>query len=155
MFGRVVGLTSVGVLVVGCYSLVPATGPAPEVGKQMAFDMNDAGRVALGGSMGPEIAQIQGRLLARDSDYVVSVTAVKLLRAGGEQTWGGEAVRIKPAYISSMYERRYSGGRTLAATAIGAGLVAAVAVRSILGGGAGGDVVRPADTSQTQRIPRP
>lgn len=154
MFGRVVGLIAFGALVAGCYTLVPATGPAPEVGKQMAFDVNDAGRVALGGSMGPEISQIQGRLLAHDSDYVVSVTAVKLLR-GGEQTWAGEPVRLKPAHISSMYERRYSGGRTLAAGAIGAGVVAAVAVRSILGGGAGGEVIGPVDTSQTQRIPRP
>src|SRR5262247_3406197 len=105
MFGRVVSLTIFGVLVAGCYTLVPATGPSPELGKQMAFDLNDVGRVALGGSMGPEISQVQGRLLARDSDYVVGVTAIKLLK-GGEQTWGGERVRIKPAYVSSMYERR-------------------------------------------------
>ena len=154
MFGRVVGLTVFAVLVAGCYTLVPATGLAPEVGKLMAFDLNDVGRVALGGSMGPEISQVQGRLLARDSDFVVGVSAIKLLK-GGEQTWGGEQVRIKPAYVSSMYERKYSGGRTLAAGAIGAGIVAAVAVRSILGGGAGPDVALPADTGVTQRIPRP
>jgi hypothetical protein len=154
MFARVVALTAFSALVAGCYTLVPATGPAPEVGKLMAFDVNDAGRVALGGSMGPEISQIQGRLLARDSDYVVGVTAVKLLK-GGEQTWSGEAVRLKSTYVSSMYERRYSAGRTLAAGAIGAGIVAAVAVRSILGGGAGGDITLPTDSGQTQRIPRP
>ena len=154
MYGRSVALTVFGVLVAGCYTLVPATGPAPEVGKLMAFDVNDIGRVALGGSMGPEISQVQGRLLARDSDYVVSVTAIKLLK-GGEQTWGGEQVRLKPTYISSMYERRYSNSRTLAASAIGAGIVAAVAVRSILGGGAGGDITLPGDSGQTHRIPRP
>jgi hypothetical protein len=154
MHGRVVGLMAYGVLVAGCYKLVPVTGPAPDVGKQMAFDVNDVGRVALGGSMGPEISQIQGRLLSRDSDYVVSVSAVKLLK-GGEQTWGGEQVRIKPTYISSMYERRYSGARTLTAGAIGAGIVAAVAVRSILGAGSGGEVVLPSDSGSTQRIPRP
>lgn len=154
MYGRAVALTAFGMLVAGCYALVPATGPAPEVGKLMAFDVNDVGRVALGGSMGPEIAQIQGRLLAHDSDYVVGVTAIKLLK-GGEQTWSGEQVRLKPAYVSSMYERRYSGSRTLAASAIGAGIVAAVAVRSILGGGAGGDITLPTDSGQTQRIPRP
>lgn len=154
MLGRVVGLTVFGALVAGCYAFVPATGAAPEVGKQMAFDINDAGRVALGGSMGPEISQVQGRLLARDSDYVVSVSAIRFLK-GGEQTWGGEQVRIKPTHISSTYERRYSGSRTLAASAIGAGIVAAVAVRSILGAGSGGEAVLPSDSGQTQRIPRP
>jgi hypothetical protein len=35
----------------------------PAVGEKVAFDVNDAGRVALGGSLGPEIAQIEGRVV--------------------------------------------------------------------------------------------
>ncbi len=153
MLRRVAGLTLFAVLVAGCYSLEPTTNPTPEVGKVMAFDINDAGRVALGGAMGPEIGQIEGRLLSRDSDYVVSVSAVRLVR-GGEQSWSGEPVHIKPSYVSSIYERRYSTGRTLAASALGVGIVVALATRSILGSGAQ-DPAMPTDTGTTQRIPRP
>src|ERR1041385_7205841 len=134
---RVVGSTVFGVLVAGCYTYDPTTTPTPDIGKVLAFDVNDAGRVALGGSMGPEIAQVQGRLLSRDSDYVVGVTAVRLLR-GGEQTWAGEPGRLKPAYVSSVYERHVSVTRTTIATVVGIGLAVALVAKSVLGGGSGG-----------------
>jgi hypothetical protein len=149
----VVGLTVFGVLVAGCYSLEPATSPTPELGKVVAFDLNDAGRLALGGSMGPEIEQIEGRLVERDSDYVLAVSGVRFLR-GGEQAWRGERVHIKPAYVSSSYERRFSAGRSTVLGAIGAGVIAMLVSRSIIGGGSQ-DPVLPTDTSHTQRIPRP
>ncbi len=38
-------------------------GVAPEIGNEMAFDITDVGRVGLGPSMGPEIAQVEGRLV--------------------------------------------------------------------------------------------
>ena len=76
--------------------------------------LTDAGRTALGGSMGPEIIQIEGKLLSTDnSEYVVGVSLVRLLR-GGEQVWRGETVRIKTEYVSSLYERRLSASRSLA-----------------------------------------
>ena len=83
------------VLLAGCYTLEPVQGPTPAVGTEIAFDINDAGRLALGGSIGPEIAQIEGRLVEKGSaDYLVAVTSVHMLR-GGEQVWSKEPVRIK------------------------------------------------------------
>src|SRR5688500_3819331 len=52
---------------VGCYTLQPAGGRTPEVGAKVAFDVNDAGRSALGGSLGPEISQIEGKLLEQQN----------------------------------------------------------------------------------------
>jgi hypothetical protein len=140
------------VLVAGCYELEPVHGPTPEVGKEVAFDVNDAGRLALGGSMGPEIGQIEGRLIEKGSvDYIVAVSAVHLLR-GGEQTWSGEAVRIKSEYVSSMYEKKFARGKTIAAGAIGVGIVAAIATRSLLGGGSLDPTAKgPPDSGQTTR----
>src|SRR6516165_8934241 len=100
------------VFLVGCYTLQPTGGTVPQPGTLMAFDINDAGRVALGGSMGPEISQIEGRLAGREgADYLVSVTDVHLLR-GGDQVWHGETVTLKAEYVSSLYERRFSAARS-------------------------------------------
>lgn len=145
------------VLLAGCYTLRPTGGTVPSPGTSMAFDISDAGRVALGGTMGPEIAQIEGRLAGRDgTDYVVSVTDVHLLR-GGDQVWHGEAVTLKSEYVSSLYERRFSPARSAAIAAAGVGAIAAIATRSLGGLGStdkpapGGG---PGDTAHTQRRPR-
>jgi hypothetical protein len=119
------------------------------------MDINDQGRVALGGQLGPEISQIEGRLVSRDStDYVIAVSTIRLLR-GGEQVWRGEQVHIRSSYVSTMYERRFSKGRTAAVTAIGIAAVAGIFGQKLLGGGpTNPDPVVP-DGSDKSRIPRP
>jgi len=142
---------------VGCYTLQPLKGPVPEPGAAMAFNISDVGRVALGGLMGPEILQIEGRLSARQgTDYVVAVTDVHLL-GGGDQVWHGEPVTLKSEYVSSLYERRFSAVRSVAMAAAGVGAIAAIATRS-LGGLGTTDKPQsgpgPGDTAHTQRRPR-
>lgn len=141
-------------VITGCYTLRPALGTTPEVGSLVAFDLNDAGRVALGGSMGPEIAQVEGRLMEKDNgDYLLAVSSVRLLR-GGEQVWSGEQVRLKPEYLGTTYEKKFSMGRSIALGAIGVGGFAGFLVsRSLLGSGRSpGD--QPGDTANT-RLGRP
>jgi hypothetical protein len=148
-----IAVLAVGALgLVGCYSLRPTRGATPEIGEKVAFDLNDNGRAALGGSMGPEIGQIEGRLLQKDTaQYVVAVSAVRLIR-GGEQTWSGETVRIKSDYVSSAYTRQFATGRTLALGAIGAGALTFIVTRSLIGSG---DAEKPAptDTANTRISP--
>jgi len=155
--GRFFGLVVIGFSVAGCYTLEPAAGVAPELGTNVAFDVNDVGRVALGGAMGPEIAQIEGRLISKEgdgADYLVAVSAVRLLR-GGEQVWRGEQIHIKSEYVTKIYLRRYSRGRTIALSAAGIGAVAILASASILGsGGLDPDPPLP-DTGVGRRVPRP
>ena len=143
------------VALVGCYTLQPTGGAVPEVGKVIGLDINDAGRVALGGAMGPSIGQIEGRLVQKDnSEYVVAVTAVHLLR-GGDQVWRGEAVHIKSEFVSSVYERRFSKSRSAVLAAVGAGAIAIIATRSLVGLGDQDPGKQPGDSSHTQRRPRP
>lgn len=128
-------------------------GEVPELGTVVAFDVNDVGRVALGGSMGPEIAQIEGRLLeARNGEYLIAVSAVRLLR-GGEQIWSGEQVRIKSEHVGSAYERRFSRGRSIAlgAATIG-GVTAFLLGRNLVGAGSGNTPVIPGDSGFAQRV---
>jgi hypothetical protein len=143
--------TLAAILLVGCYTFEPVKGPTPAVGSEIAFDINDAGRVALGGSMGPEIIQIEGRLVEKGSaDYLVAVTAVHMLR-GGEQVWSKEPVRIKSEYVSSVYEKKFSAVKSIALGAVGVGVVAALAGRSLIGGGTTDPSKQPGDTGQTTR----
>lgn len=130
----------------GCYTLQPVTSVAPQPGMVVGLDINDAGRAALGGAMGPAIEQVEGRLVQQTTaEYVVAVDAVRLLR-GGDQTWSGEQVRIRSDYVTTVYERRFSKTRTAVLAAAAVGSIALVATRSIIGSGLL-DPTPPLDTS--------
>ena len=132
---RVASLLVIAVLLAGCYTLQPATGVTPEIGDELAFDINDVGRVGLGPAMGPEIAQVQGRLVSRENaEYLVAVTATRTLR-GADQVWTGEQVRIKSEYVGSTYQRHYSKGRTITLGVVGVAAFAFIITRSLIGSG--------------------
>lgn len=138
----------------GCYTLRPVTTPVSE-GTDVAFDVNDAGRLALTPQVGPEVAQLEGRIVsANNGDYVLAVNAVRFVR-GGEQIWKGERVRLSQDHVHSSYERRFSPGRTAAAAAITAGgVVAFFATRSLLGlGSEQGEDPRPPDPGNSLTRP--
>ena len=146
---------AVAITLVGCYELQPTGGTVPQPGKVIGLDISDAGRVALGGSMGPEIGQVEGRLIQSDNtDYVIGVTSLHLLR-GGEQVWHGEEVHVKKEYVTSVYERRFSASRSAALAAAGIGAVAYIASRAIAGSGSPDNPISPGDTGHTNRRRRP
>jgi hypothetical protein len=150
---RFTSLVTMSALLTGCYTLQPVRGGyTPAIGDEMAFDINDVGRVALGGSMGPEIAQIEGKLISRENaEYLVGVNAVRFLR-GGEQVWKGEQVRIKSEYVGSTYERHFSKGRTLILSAAGIGGFAYVLTRGLIGSSRS-DPVEPPIGGTALRVP--
>lgn len=136
----------------GCYTLQPARGVTPELGTRVAFDVNDAGRLTLGGSMGPEIDQVEGKLLERTADeYVLAVSSVKYLR-GGHQTWTGESVRIKSDHVATVYTRQFSTPRTIALAAAGGGALAFIVTQTLVGRGQDAPGVPP-DSAEAQLIP--
>lgn len=128
-------LTAFGVSTMACYTLQPSPVAVPAPGTRVAFVINDAGRVALGGAMGPELRQVEGNLQSKDGDdYVVSVAGVELLQ-GGYQTWAGETVRINASYVSALYLKKFSAAKTAMAVggaAVAASLLASRGVRSFL-----------------------
>lgn len=130
---------SFGAFATGCYTLRPAAGVPPVPGEEVAFDVTDAGRVALGGSMGPEISRIEGLLVGTENEeYLVSIRSVQFLR-GGQQRWNGERVGIRREHVGTVYHRRLSRSRsiTLGAVAFG-GFLAFLASRDMLGLSFGG-----------------
>jgi hypothetical protein len=117
-------VAGIGLLTTSCYSLQPAAA-VPVPGTRVALAINDVGRVALGGSMGPELLRVEGSLQSKDGDdYFVNVSGVELLQ-GGFQSWAGETVRINSSYVSAVYEKKFSKGKTLLASAV---VVAGVAL---------------------------
>jgi len=121
-------VAGIGLLTTSCYNLQPMSVAVPEPGTRVAFAINDVGRVALGGSMGPELRRVEGNLQSKDGDdYVVSVKGVDLLQ-GGYQAWAGESVRINSSYVSAVYEKKFSKAKT--ALAVGGVAVVAMALSS-------------------------
>lgn len=127
----------------------------------MAFEVNDVGRLALGGQMGPEIAHIEGRLVSKTNDeYQVAVSSVKLIR-GGTQVWSGEKVNIKKEHVSQTFERRFSKSRTIALSAVFVvGVYAIIRSQNLFGLGKGDPDPVACDTNSgigcgnTARYPR-
>jgi hypothetical protein len=141
------------VLAMGCYSLTPVAGQPLPLGMIVALDINDAGRVGLGGQMGPSISSIQGRLVEKDSaEYVLAVTQI-YLQGGGDQVWSGERVRVKSEYVSAVSERKFSRTKTalLSAAIVG---VAAIVVRQGIVGAFSPEETQPPDSANSIRYPR-
>lgn len=146
-----------GALLSGCYTLQLARGDEPKVGTSVAFDVNDVGRAALGGTMGPEIAQVEGRLLEKENgSYLLGVSTVRLLR-GGEQPWTGEQVRLRTEYLGPAYRRRFALGRSVGLGVVGAGGLTTFFLisRSLLGAGTDDPGQPPCDTCAPSRLGRP
>jgi hypothetical protein len=134
-------------VVSGCFRLQPvATGAAPETGSSVALYLNDAGRLALGPSVGPEIDRLEGRLVELDNEgYLIAVQHVYALR-GGVQIWSGEQVRVGKDHVRSVSERRLSKVRTVALGAAGAGSLTYMLSRGLFGFGLD-DPSTPTDTT--------
>lgn len=132
-FFGTLGALLVAVIPAGCYSLRPAVSALPNPGERVALDVTDAGRVTLGGTMGPEISRIDGLLIDSETDsFLLSVQSVRFLR-GGYQSWSGERVRINREHVGTMYRRQLSRTRTAAFTAIAVGGFAVLVSRGVFG----------------------
>lgn len=154
--GRLLGCIAVVELLAGCYVLQPVTSAGPEPGALVGMEVNDLGRLALGGQMGPEIQQIEGRLLSKSPEqYEVSVKSVKLIR-GGNQIWNGERVTVKREYISQTFERQFSKSQTIALSAVFvASVYVVVSKLGLVGFGKEGDTTAPPNSVEAFRPRRP
>ncbi len=98
--------------------------------------LNDRGRIALTDSLGGFVDRAEGTLdQANDSLIVLRVISVQFL-SGRTVNWTHEPVTIRREYIRDVWERRFSRGRTMFASAGAVGaLIAFIGSRTLLGGG--------------------
>jgi hypothetical protein len=152
---RVLALVGGCLLVAGCHTMVPVVGSAPLLGTRVSLVVNDAGRVALGEAVGPEVAELEGRLVDRDSTrLVLSVSMVRLLR-GGVQVWSGERVTVRREHVSTVRERHLSKSRSAVLAGVASAALAVIIRQGIRGGGVLDPTVSRPDSAQSTRIPRP
>lgn len=122
-----------------CHSYHPVlTTPAP--GSRVVVDLSDEGRFRVRGLIGPEVARVEGALVAAtDSAYGIRVSETFAI-TGARSRWSGEEVTLPRQYVRSVAERRPARGRTV--IAVLGGLTAATAfiiTRNLFGLGGGGD----------------
>ena len=119
----------------GCYTYVPLNS-SPLVGSDVAVDISDAGRVALGDRLGPGVTRLEGRVAEQTPDeLVLTVKSVSQVNVGRSR-WSGESIRLRRDYVARSEQRQLSRGRT--AAAVGAavlGVVAGFVTRSLIGSG--------------------
>jgi len=108
--------------VAGCFSTQPVTGGVtPEIGSRVVLEINDAGRMGLGNTMGTEIDRVDGVMLQKDTiGMTIAVKHVVGLR-GSVQVWNDELVRIDDHFVSTVSLRQFSRSRSVIAGVAGVG----------------------------------
>jgi hypothetical protein len=138
-----------------CYSYarIDSQAPAP-LGRYVALEVTDRGRVGLGDRFGEGVREISGTVVAqRGDDLTLSVDRISNID-GAMDRWAGDTTRIDRNFIGSMVERRVSPSRTaLLAVSVGA-VVYATAASGLLGGGKDRDEEPTGPINQSNRIPR-
>ena len=141
------------VAVSGCYTLQPVTRQALPAGMTISLSINDAARASLSAQMGPNISQIQGRLIREDtSGFLLAVSEVRTFR-DGTQVWSGEHILVKKEFVNQASERKFSRTKTAIVGVAVVGVLAILASQGIIGSLSGDDGKPPIDTVVTSKIP--
>ena len=121
-----------------CYVYTPVAAP-PVQGSQLLLDLNDRGRVGLGGQIGASGKSVEGLLQpSPDSIFNLKVVSVSYLN-GQRNQWTGEALSVSRDFVRDVRARQFSRSRTaLTVGGIAAAAVAFIVTRGLIGGGSPG-----------------
>lgn len=127
------------VVSLGCYTFVPSPTAVLPPGQEAAVEINDLGRVNLTPRIGADVARLTGMLVeTTNTDYTLRVTELTYLN-GKTSQWSGEPVTIRQEFVRTLFQRKFSSGKTVVAVLTGAGVVAgAIVTRNINGSSDGG-----------------
>ncbi len=122
----------------GCYSYSQTLADKPAPGTDVLIVLNDRGRVDLEQQLGPEVWQVEAKVVGAD-DSTISLSIQKTSTIENAETqWAGETVSVRIDDCRSVTARRFSPGRTIAlAGTATVGVVAFIATRSLFGLGSG------------------
>lgn len=137
------GLCAVGLATqMACHTYLPLQEVVPASGREVAIELNDRGRVSLGGLLGESVDQVIGRIVS-STDSAVTLSVIRtVLMKGSEVVWTGEQVVIPREGVRGFRIREYAKGKTvMLSVAVAVGLVIIGLGLSIVGGGSG----RPID----------
>ena len=122
----------------GCYKYIPVAAP-PATGSQLLLDLNDRGRVGLGGLIGPSSKAVEG-LLQPGPDTVFNLKVVSVSYLNGQRNqWSGEPLAVSRDFVRDVRTRQFSKSRTaLTAGSIVGATVLFIVTRGLIGSGSPG-----------------
>lgn len=133
------GLSAAGLATqLACHTYQPLQESVPVTGREIAIEINDRGRVMVGGQLGEAVHAVEGKVIeATDSQVTLSVARTVSMR-GSTAVWAGEQVSVPREAVRGFRVRQYSRSRTVM-LALGsfAGLVLLGVGLTIVGGGSG------------------
>ena len=121
-----------------CYVYTPVVTP-PAQGSQLLLDLNDRGRVGLGGQIGTAGSAVEGLLQpGPDSVFNLKVVSVSYLN-GARNQWTGEQLSVSRDFVRDVRTRQFSKTRTaLTVGSIAAAVVGFIVTRGLIGSGSAG-----------------
>jgi len=128
----------------GCYNYLPLTTADPQPGTRVSAQLSDSGTLALGRYLGPDVAAVEGRLVAvTDQDIGISVATVRN-RNGVEHYWKGEVVTLPRGDVAAVRQRKLAAGRSAVLVLAGVGgSVALLGAFGVFSTGSGGMFTPP------------
>lgn len=124
---RVTAIALTTLLAAGCHTYRPLVGVTPPEGTRVRLQLSDSGTTSLSSYLGPDVVEINGRILTADSDALtLSVSHIRT-RDGSEPFWKGESVTIQRSLIARTEEERLSKSRTAGVAGASLALVVSIA----------------------------
>ena len=134
----------VAILLCGCYVNVPLS-TTPDPGERVHVLLTDQGSVDLAQYLGRNVGSVDGRLLGGGDSVLTLAVSQVTSRAGDEDYWKGETVKLPRHTVASVQGRKLSFWRSgLIGSALVGGL--AIIVGSGVGGSSGGKTTPPVTT---------
>jgi hypothetical protein len=121
-----------------CHTYLPPQEVVPAAGHEVAMELNDRGRLLVGGQLGESVMEVQGRIVGSTDSAVTLSVSRTVLMAGSSAVWSGENVSVPREGVRTFRIREFSRSRTMVASgAFVLGLVVVGLGISLIGTGNG------------------
>ncbi|HUF51532.1 MAG TPA: hypothetical protein VMN60_11890 [Longimicrobiales bacterium] len=105
----------------GCYKYVPVSFDAPQQGQLIRAELSSDGERQVVPQLGPGVREVRGMTL-ENAATELSVLVEVVYGRQGVTPLDPQPIRLSPAHVAGMYERRLSRGRS---ALLGVGIIAA------------------------------
>jgi hypothetical protein len=106
-----------------CYTYRPVSPPGPEPGATISAGLTQEGSLAVAPLLGPEVAEVSGRVVDTTGDTLRLSLASVTSQRGIPTSWRGEEIPLARGRLAYLGERRLSpGGTALLSASVAGGL---------------------------------
>ncbi|HVX39977.1 MAG TPA: hypothetical protein VHB25_10425 [Gemmatimonadaceae bacterium] len=121
----------------GCYAYLPPDPPSqPLVGRTIEATLTDSGAVVLTAKIGPQVAQVRGRVLSVQPGAISLAMDETVQRDGDGTPWKHEVIEVPRPLIDAVAVKQFSPSRTVLFTALTSVVMVAIERGFLHSGGA-------------------